>query len=445
MSKALDEIPMTSFQWKVTALSSMGMFMDGYVLTIFSTASPIPRWGLRAVFSPTSLELGLMASAALIGMLIGAVTFGNLADRFGRKTTYTYDLSITAAFLILTALATSWWEFFLFQIGAGIGIGADYPISSSIQSEFSPKNKRGMLLVLNIFTWTIGSMVFLALSIPFYALGPLSWRVMYASAAVIPLIVVAARNSLPESPRWLLLKGRKEDAERSVQRIAKEAGVDAKQAVEALEVDSGSSSLRELFSKRFLTLTLFTSIAWFSYDFASYGVWNFTPSIFASTSSYVMAIVETLLEEIPVIVGFAVCVSLVEKAGRRLLQELGFLGAGLSLVVFSIFSHYVPSAASATAIAFTAFALMHVFHNVGPTNLTYAYPSEVFPTRLRGTAHGFATTLSRFGGILGTVAVAIGFFSYNLSVVLLVIAAFEFLGFAVTYMWAPEVKGKKLV
>mgnify|MGYP001626345387 CR=1 FL=1 len=423
----------------------MGMFMDGYVLTIFSTASPIPKWGLRAVFSPTSFQLGLMASASLIGMLIGAITFGNLADRFGRKTTYTYDLSITAAFLILTSMATSWWEFFLFQVGAGIGIGADYPISSSLQSEFSPKDKRGMLLVLNIFTWTIGSMVFLVLSIPFSMLGPLSWRIMYASAAVIPLIVVAARNSLPESPRWLLLKGRKQEAERSAEGIAREAGIDPRQAVEGLAVEGGSSSIRELFSKKFLTLTLFTSIAWFSYDFASYGVWNFTPSIFASTGSYVMAIVETLLEEVPVIIGFAICLSLVEKAGRRLLQELGFLGAGISLVVFSIFSYYVPSAASSTAVAFSAFALMHVFHNIGPTNLTYAYPSEVYPTRLRGTAHGFATTMSRFGGILGTVAVAIGFFSYNLSLVLMVISAFEFLGFAVTYLWAPEVKGKKLI
>jgi putative MFS transporter len=436
---------MTRFQWKLTLLASMGMFMDGYVLTIFSTASPIPKWGLRAVFSPTSFQLGLMASASLIGMLIGAITFGNLADRFGRKTTYTYDLSITAAFLILTSMATSWWEFFLFQVGAGIGIGADYPISSSLQSEFSPKDKRGMLLVLNIFTWTIGSMVFLVLSIPLSMLGPLSWRIMYASAAVIPLIVVAARNSLPESPRWLLLKGRKQEAERSAEGIAREAGIDPRQAVEGLAVEGGSSSIRELFSKKFLTLTLFTSIAWFSYDFASYGVWNFTPSIFASTSSYVMAIVETLLEEVPVIIGFAICLSLVEKAGRRLLQELGFLGAGISLVVFSIFSYYVPSAASSTAVAFSAFALMHVFHNIGPTNLTYAYPSEVYPTRLRGTAHGFATTVSRFGGILGTVAVAIGFFSYNLSLVLMVISAFEFLGFAVTYLWAPEVKGKKLI
>ncbi|MGC8601192.1 MAG: MFS transporter [Thermoprotei archaeon] len=445
MSKSLDEVPMTRFQWKLTLLASMGMFMDGYVLTIFSTASPIPKWGLRAVFSPTSFQLGLMASASLIGMLIGAITFGNLADRFGRKTTYTYDLSITAAFLILTSMATSWWEFFLFQVGAGIGIGADYPISSSLQSEFSPKDKRGMLLVLNIFTWTIGSMVFLVLSIPLSMLGPLSWRIMYASAAVIPLIVVAARNSLPESPRWLLLKGRKQEAERSAEGIAREAGIDPRQAVEGLAVEGGSSSIRELFSKKFLTLTLFTSIAWFSYDFASYGVWNFTPSIFASTSSYVMAIVETLLEEVPVIIGFAICLSLVEKAGRRLLQELGFLGAGISLVVFSIFSYYVPSAASSTAVAFSAFALMHVFHNIGPTNLTYAYPSEVYPTRLRGTAHGFATTVSRFGGILGTVAVAIGFFSYNLSLVLMVISAFEFLGFAVTYLWAPEVKGKKLI
>jgi len=443
--KALDELPMTAFQWKVTLLSSMGMFMDGYVLTIFSTAFPIPKWGLRAVFSPSGVEAGLMASASLIGMFIGALSFGHLADEFGRKKTYTYDLSLTAGFLLLTALANNWLEFFVFQVGAGIGIGADYPISSSIQSEFSPREKRGMLLVLNIFAWTIGSIVFLLLSIPFYALGPVSWRVMYASSAVIPLLVIASRSSLPETPSWLLLKGKKEEAERSAERLAREAGVSPSEAVAGLTVDAGPSSLRELFSKQFLRLTLFSSIAWFSYDFASYGVWNFTPSIFASTSSYTMAILATLLEEVPVFVGFAVCVSLVEKKGRKSLQELGFLGAGVSLVAFALYAHFVPNAMSYTALAFSAFALMHVFHNIGPTNLTYAYPSEVFPTRLRGTAHGFATTVSRLGGVLGTVAVAVGFFSYNISVVLMVVAVFEFLGFAVTYLWAPEVKGKKLL
>ncbi|MGC8673593.1 MAG: MFS transporter [Thermoprotei archaeon] len=444
-SKALDELPMTLFQWKVTLLSSMGMFMDGYVLTIFSTAFPIPKWGLSAVFLPTSVESGLMASASLIGMFFGAFTFGHLADRFGRKKTYTYDLAMTALFLLLTALAVNWLEFFFLEIGAGIGIGADYPISSSIQTEFSPRNKRGMLLVINIFSWTIGSIVFLLLSIPFYSLGPISWRVMYASAALIPLIVVASRNSLPETPSWLLLKGKKQEAEKSAEFITRETGASASEAVANLSVQSGSNSIRDLFSKEFLTLTIFSSLAWFAYDFSSYGIWNFTPSIFVSTTTYTMAILATLLEEIPVFVGFAICVSLVERKGRRLLQELGFLGAGVSLVAFSIYSYLVPGALSYTALAFSAFALMHVFHNIGPTNLTYAYPSEIFPTRLRGTAHGFATTISRLGGILGTIAVAVGFFSYNLSVVLIVVSIFEFLGFAVTYLWAPEVKGKKLL
>jgi len=442
--RPFDELPMTVFQWKVTLLSSMGMLMDGYVLTIFSALIMMPKWGLSSIFSPTSFEIGLMGSAPFVGMLVGSVIFGNLADRVGRKKIYTLDLSITALFLVLTAFSFNWLEFFILELLAGIGIGADYPISSSIQSEFSPRNKRGMLLVLNIFSWTIGSIIILLLAIPFYSLGPLDWRVMYASAAIIPIIVIFARSSLPETPDWLILKGDRSKAEESVRMIAKGAGETPEDAITSIHIEKGKTSIKSLFSKSYLTLTLFSTIAWFSYDFVSYGVWNFTPAVFSTTSSYAMSIIGTLLEEVPVFIGFIICIALVEKKGRRILEELGFLGAGVSLAAFAALAYFVPNITSYFALTFAAFAIMHIFHNVGPTNLTYAYPSEIYPTRLRGTGHGLATAFSRIGAIVGTISFAVVFITMKLPAVLIVIAVFEFLGFVVTYLWAPEVKGKKL-
>jgi len=408
---------------RVTLLSSMGIFMDGYVLTIFSAASAIPRYGLRQVFSPTPLELGLMASAQLFGMLVGALLFGNLADAIGRRKAYIYDLSLTSVLLFITAFSFTWTQFFLLQALVGVGIGADYPISSAMQSEFSPTEKRGALLVFNMFAWTLGATALLVLAIPMYWLGPLDWRVMYASAGLLPLAVVLARRSVPESPLWLSTQ-----AQRPAQG----------------ESEQSRPSFRELFASQYISLTLFSSIAWFAYDFSSYGVWYFTPSVFSASVPYTVSIVGDLVEEIPIFLGFYVCYRLVERAGRRPLLELGFLGAGISLFVFSLSSMVMPSLSSSFLFSFAAFALMHFFHNVGPTNLTYAYPAEIFPTRLRGTAHGFATAASRIGGILGTVAFSVFFLSFGMAQVLVVLAAFEFIGLAVTYAFAPEVKGKRL-
>ncbi|MGC9037343.1 MAG: MFS transporter [Candidatus Micrarchaeia archaeon] len=231
----------TKFVWLVTLFSSMGMFMDGYVLTIFSATTALPT-GLKYVFKPTSLEWGLMGAAPLIGMLLGAATFGNIADRIGRRKMYIYDLSATALFLLLTAFSTNWLEFFLLQLGAGVGIGADYPISSSIQAEFSPTKRRGMLLVLNIFMWTIGSIVFLLVSIPLYFVGNVAWKLMYGTAAIIPLIVVAARNTIPESPWWLKLKEKKKEFEKSVSIIAASVGVLPSRLAESIKLEKGKSS-----------------------------------------------------------------------------------------------------------------------------------------------------------------------------------------------------------
>ncbi|MEM3178118.1 MAG: MFS transporter [Candidatus Micrarchaeaceae archaeon] len=439
---SIEKLPMGRFVWWVTILSSMGMFMDGYVLTIFSAATILPI-GLKSVFQPTSLEWGLMGAASLLGMFVGAATFGNLADRIGRKRLYVYDLSMTALFLFLTVFSTSWLMFFIFQFIAGIGVGADYPISSSLQAEFSPKAKRGALLVLNIFMWTVGSIAFLLLSIPLYYAGAAGWKIMYGTAAIIPLFVIISRNTLPESPRWLMLKGMKEELARAVKQVSQAVGAMPSRLMEGVRLEKGKTSFRELFSKRFILLTLFTTIAWFSYDVSSYGVWTFTPSIFVSAGgTYVSSIVADLLEEVPVFIGFALCIALVERVGRKPLEEYGFLLAGITLVLFAAYAHF--TAKPIFFVAFFGFAFMHIFHNLGPTNLTYAYPAEAYPTRLRGTAHGFATTVSRLGGVLGIVAFPVLLSSLSLSAALLMFAAFEFIGFTVTRLWAPETKGSAL-
>ena len=117
--------------WVITILSSMGVFMDGYALSIFSSAYIYLKYSFLSVSIITSIA----ASSIYIGMFVGSIILGRLSDLLGRKRIYVYDLLITAVFLILTGLSHNFIEFVAFQILAGLGIGADYPISSSSNME----------------------------------------------------------------------------------------------------------------------------------------------------------------------------------------------------------------------------------------------------------------------------------------------------------------------
>ncbi len=441
--KRIDELPVSPFLLKITLLSSMGIFMDGYVLSIYSIAILYMRDYFHLVSGTPFYVyyIAFMGSSLFIGMFFGSIILGNLSDKYGRKKIYEYDLIITMVFLIMSGISTNILEFIIFEILAGVGIGADYPISSSIQAEFSPKNKRGKFLVFNIFSWTIGGVVLLLVAIPviLYIPAAINWRILYLTGAIIPFFVILSRRNLPESPFWLTGKGKDSEALKSSNYLGKSAGMEVD---ELPVVESGNSKIRDLFSKKYLYYTIFVSVAWFSYDVSSYGVWEYTPSAFAfSNSNIIMVVLATLLEELPVFIGFLICIYFVEKTGRRELEIIGFAGAAISLFIFAIVSDFI---AVALLLTFFSFVMMHLFHNLGPTNLTYDYPAEIFPTRIRGTAMGFAASVSRIGAITGTIVFPIILFTLPFTYVLLFLVVFEVIGFSVTYKFAPEPMGKSL-
>ncbi len=428
-----DEIQKTRKFILISVMSSMGIFMDGYTLSIFSTAIIF----LQNTFLNKAILVSIGASAIYAGMLIGSLLFGRISDSRGRRIIYILDLSISSIFLVLTGLSQNMVEFIIFETMVGIGIGADYPISSSIQAEFSPKRIRGRYLVINMLFWTIGSIVFYILSIPMVIYGGSNaWRIMYITGAIIPIAVILSRTAIPESPYWLVKSGKDPEAEN----VAKSFGEEIKlKDIEPPKVAKGNTSFREL--RNFLPMIFFVTIAWFSYDVSSYGVWTYTPGLFFSSLSYTYSIIATLLEDIPVIIGVLISLSLIEKVGRKKLQAFGFGLAGISLLIFGFYSQ---KNSPSFILLFSAFALMHIFHNIGPTNTTYLYPVEIFPTRIRGTAMGIATAASRIGAILGVFAFPLIISKLNTSYGLLFFSIFEFLGLTVTLLLAPETKGKSI-
>ncbi len=437
--KTMDDIPATPFLRKVTILSSMGIMMDGYTLTVFSYALLY----LINVMSLKSYEISIMGISSIGGVLIGSFIAGRISDLYGRRYIYIYDLLLVSIFIFLTGFSTNYINFSILQFIVGIGIGADYPVSSSIQAEFSPKKSRGKYLFFNIFAFSIGSLVFLFISVPLVLYtGVNAWRFMYMIGAVFPLLALISRKNLPESPYWIAHKYGKEASEKYKDKIEKLSGYEIE---DIPAVEKGKTGLKEIFKGKYGIYIIFLSTAWFSYDLVSYGIWTYSPLIFSTeiTSYYadLYILFTGMAESIPVVIGFLIAIYYVEKIGRRLLLILGFLGSFIVLMIFFFINVYMIVGLLMT---FSAFGMVHLFHNIGPSPVTYTYPVEIFPTRIRATAMGFATSVSRLGSILAVFSFPIIDALYGLKTIVIYFAIFELIGLVLTLKYAPETKNKSL-
>lgn len=137
------------FVRRLTLLSAMGVFLDGYDLTIISVALLY----IVPTFHPLAATLGLVAASAVAGMFVGSLVLGNLSDRYGRRTMYLFDLLFFVVFAILSVLSRNMTELIIFRFLLGVGIGADYPVSSALTAEFAPRKRRGLLLVATIASY----------------------------------------------------------------------------------------------------------------------------------------------------------------------------------------------------------------------------------------------------------------------------------------------------
>jgi putative MFS transporter len=433
--KTMSDVPSSPFLRKITLLSSMGVMMDGYTLTVFSYALLY----LINVMSLKSYEISIMGVSSIGGVLIGSLISGYIADIYGRRFIYIYDLFLVSIFIFLTGFSTNYINFSILELIVGIGIGADYPVSSSIQAEFSPRKSRGKFMFFNIFSFSIGSLIFLVLAVPLVLFtGINAWRYMYMIGAVFPILVLYSRKKIPESPYWIQHKYGTEAGNVAKRKFEVSTGY----TIENLPALSpGKTRFRDIFKGKYAAYIMFISIAWFSYDIVSYGIWTYSPLIFSTeiTSYYadLYVVFTGMAESIPVVVGFLIAIYYVDRIGRRPLLIIGFLGSLAVLIIFFFVNQYMVVGLLMT---FSAFGFVHFFHNIGPSPITYTYPVEAFPTRIRGTAMGFATSVSRIGSILAVFSFPIIDSLYGLKTIIIYFAVFEFIGLAFTLKYARETK-----
>ena len=414
---------------KVLALSGAGVFLDGYDLFIIAVAV------LYIPFDTNKFDTALITSAALLGAVFGAVFFGNLADRLGRKRLYVVDLVFFVVFAAASAFSQNLWELYLTRFLLGIGVGADYPISASYITEFVSNKHRGKLIAsvfsfqgLGLLSAGIVGIVLIELN-----LGTDVWRWMLLSGVIPALIALTARTRMPETPRWYLSHGRVEDAQKVL------SGFFGYQVPsERLQVITEKVSIRELLLSPYARRVFFTSASWFLVDVGVYGIGILTPTLLAEIygpSTPRLASVITSVELFAFAgVGYLCAIALIDVVGRKPLQVIGFLGMGVPLLAAALFS----KPALLELVAF--FAVFYIFENLGPNTTTWIYPVELFPTRLRGTGHGLAATVGKIGAVVATFFLPLIYISVGQAAMLTVVGVACLLGGVLTLLMGIETK-----
>jgi MFS family permease len=224
----LDRLRWSAFHWLVVVALGITWILDGLEVTLVGSLS-------GAIAADPSLavgdtKIGLAASAYLCGAVLGALVFGYLTDRFGRKRLFTVTVAIYALATVATGLAWNFWSFALFRMVTGLGIGGEYAAINSAIDELIPARCRGWTdLAINGSFWigaaagAAGSLIVLD---PHMVAPALGWRLAFTIGGIIGVIVIALRRYVPESPRWLMTHGRVAEGEAIVRDLEIRIGVD---------------------------------------------------------------------------------------------------------------------------------------------------------------------------------------------------------------------------
>lgn len=415
------------FLYRLSAIIAGGMFIDGFILGGIGLVMP----ALTADLELSFVWQGLIGASALIGIFFGGPIGGYMADKIGRKPMFIVDLAIFLVGSAAQFFVAEAWQLFVIRLVMGMAIGADYAIGWPLLAEFSPAKLRGKLLAFQEVAWYIGYLGSYALGYWMASALSADWRVILGMSTVPSLIVFLLRLGTPESPRWLMSKGRIEEGLAIAKEYMEESDV-----LEMTNEKSGKTSFRKLFSPQYRNSTIFVCMFWVCNVTPYFAIATFAPIVLESLGVEDGLSGALLLNGV-VVAGSLVAMFLIERVGRRKLSIPPMWIAAVSLVVIGLFSHVSPIVILVCFITFS-------FFNAISTALTGVYPGEVFPTEIRGAGVGFGTAVSRIGAAAGTFLLPMSISGLGIGITMMMAAGICVLGAVISQYLAPETMGMSL-
>ncbi|CAD6908427.1 unnamed protein product [Tilletia controversa] len=468
---------------KLLIIAGIGFLMDAYDLFVINMVIPIlllAYYPAGTKHIPWGLDGGVLKAAANIGNVFGQILFGSLGDLLGRSSVYGKELVIVIISVILMISVpstphfsgnaiTGWITAFRFLMG--IGIGGDYPMSAAIVSDRARLKNRGMLLAIIFSNQGLGNLLggVAAVAVVAAYKGPVSagdvhkldgaWRILQGLSLVPAFGVIYYRFTLVESTRFQRARALQDvpssREEQSEGKSEKEGKVLEQASIQernhAAPNKPGRGEFVTYFSEwRHLRLLIGTCLTWFLVDITFYGIALNQSAILSaigftqgSTWGKLMktATGNLIITSAGFLPGYWITIGLVEVLGRKTIQLIGFAGNAIFLAILA--AHY-DTLKNKTAPFFVVFVLLQLFFNFGANATTFIIPGEVFPTRVRSTAHG----LSAACGKLGAIIASLGFAelskpsSIGNKGVFWVFTGISVLGFVVTVLFTVETKGR---
>ncbi|WP_237981168.1 MFS transporter [Bacillus thuringiensis] len=348
---------------KLLGIAGLGWLFDAMDVGMLSFVMVALQkdWGL------STQEMGWIGSVNSIGMAVGALVFGILSDKIGRKSVFIITLLLFSIGSGLTALTTTFAMFLVLRFLIGMGLGGELPVASTLVSESVEAHERGKIVVLLESFWAGGWLI--AALISYFVIPKYGWEVAMVLSAVPALYALYLRWNLPDSPRF--------------QKVEKRPSV--------------IENIKSVWSGEYRRATIMLWILWFSVVFSYYGMFLWLPSVmvlkgFSLIKSFQYVLIMTLAQ----LPGYFTAAWFIERLGRKFVLVTYLIGTACSAYLFGV-------AESLTVLIVAGMLLS--FFNLGAWGALYAYTPEQYPTVIRGTGAGMAAAFGRIGGILGPLLV----------------------------------------
>lgn len=386
----MENVPFSRWHTRPRVVMGSATFFDAFDALSLAFALPV----LIGLWKITPAEVGVLISASYLGQLIGALTFSSFAEKFGRTMGTTAAVCIMSVMSLACALAGGYEILLVARFIQGIGIGGHMPVAAAYVSELSPTKGRGRFFLLYEMIFPVGLMVtgqIGALVVP-----TLGWKAMFLVGALPGLFIAVLIWRLPESPRWLISKGRLKEAEAVIEQI--EASTERRNnpalSLDDLEAPTPTPKKRipwvEVFSGAFRARTIIVALLWASAFFVANGLNNWMPTLYNTV--YHLDLQTSLraasMTNIAQVILLLACAFTIDRVGRRTWVTVSFVLGAVMLGLLGAFgSHSVLALMILGTLSYGVIG--------SNAAVLYLYTPEVYPTRMRAIGTGLATSWLR--------------------------------------------------
>ncbi|HVI40346.1 MAG TPA: MFS transporter [Anaerovoracaceae bacterium] len=403
IANRIDRLPSTPMLKKILFLTGIGWMFDAMDQGMVSGVMA----AIGADWELSTGQIGLLGSAGMLGMILGAALSGMAADKWGRRTVIMWTLVIYGIASGLSGFAVNYPMLLILRFCTGFGLGGELPAASTLISELSPKKIRGRNVVILESFWAWGWI--LAALVAYLLIPVYGWRIAFWVGAVPALFAAYLRRAIPESPRYLEATGKAEEADQLIQLMEKQANLEKYPETDYSESKMKEAktrlSLGELWSKKYIRSTFVLWVIWIGINFGYYGFVLWTPSLlvaqgFALVKSFEFTLI-MCLAQLP---GYFSAAYLVEKIGRKRVLTIYFAGTALAAWLYG-------HAGNTSQILI--FGCLLYFFSLGAWGCVYAYTPEVYPTIARGSGTGWAAAFGRIGAFAAPLIVPVIYSTYG--------------------------------